>query len=348
MSHPCSSSSLNPSTPKSPSGAADIASPSIQLPHGSSPIDNQTHASVSNYIGKKRALCIGINYRDVQHEELEGCVNDANSVAEFLTHQLGFQMQSIIKLTDDTTDPDRLPTRANIISAMNWLVKDAKPGDSLFFHFSGHGGQTEDLEGDETDGYDEVIYPVDFKQNGHIDDDMMHDLIVRPLPPDCHLTALFDCGHAGTALDLPYGYTSRGKIKEPSRWADAGQGLLAAGRSCMRGDLRGILQGFSNMFKSETHLQKKAARHAKRTRTSPADVVAWAACKDSERSHDVIEDNRVSGAVSYAFIHALRRQPQQSYQELLHNLRELIHEKCDQKPQLTSSHPIDTSALYII
>lgn len=37
---------------------------------------------------------------------------------------------------------------------------------------SGHGGQTKDLDGDEADGYDEVIYPVDYKTNGHIVDDV--------------------------------------------------------------------------------------------------------------------------------------------------------------------------------
>ena len=37
---------------------------------------------------------------------------------------------------------------------------------------SGHGGLTKDLDGDEESGYDEVIYPVDFKQNGHIVDDV--------------------------------------------------------------------------------------------------------------------------------------------------------------------------------
>lgn len=55
---------------------------------------------------------------------------------------------------------------------MKWLVYDARPGDSFFFHCtfasariapsthdplpdSGHGGQTKDLDGDEEDGYDE-------------------------------------------------------------------------------------------------------------------------------------------------------------------------------------------------
>jgi hypothetical protein len=37
---------------------------------------------------------------------------------------------------------------------------------------SGHGGQTKDTDGDEADGYDETIYPLDFKQAGHIVDDV--------------------------------------------------------------------------------------------------------------------------------------------------------------------------------
>ncbi len=45
-------------------------------------------------------------------------------------------------------------------------VLKAAPVDS-----SGHGGQTQDLDGDEDDGMDEVIYPVDFKRAGHIVDD---------------------------------------------------------------------------------------------------------------------------------------------------------------------------------
>ncbi|KAH7335588.1 caspase domain-containing protein [Rhizoctonia solani] len=217
MSHPSSNGSLSSSSPTFPSGVGGIDSPlDKQFLHGSTRTGSQTLIP-----GKKKALCIGINYRAIQYQELEGCVNDANNMAGFLIHHLGFSEQNIIKLTDDTPDHGRLPTRANIISAMNWLVKDAKPGDSLFFHFSGHGGQAEDLEGDEIDGYDEDESPLLTFEN-----QMMHDLIVRPLPPGCRLTALFDCSHSGSALDLPYAYTSRGKVKKPSRLADVGKGLL--------------------------------------------------------------------------------------------------------------------------
>jgi hypothetical protein len=129
-------------------------------------------------------------------------------MSQFMNSRYHFAWDDMVILTDDQANPMAHPTRANIIRAMNWLVQGAQPNDNLFFHFSGHGGQTEDLDGDEEDGYDETIYPVDFKQAGMIVDDEMHDIMVRPLPPGCRLTAIFDCCHSGSALDLPYEYVS--------------------------------------------------------------------------------------------------------------------------------------------
>jgi len=130
---------------------------------------------------------VGINYAGTARE-LNGCVNDAKNVRKFLmsrfyassahrhqqihpTGNWGFGQENIMVLTDDTRDPRRLPTKANILGAMKWLVKDAKAHDSLFFHCrnylylasnpahvfldSGHGGQIRDMDGDEVDGYDE-------------------------------------------------------------------------------------------------------------------------------------------------------------------------------------------------
>ncbi|CAG8800660.1 14223_t:CDS:2, partial [Racocetra fulgida] len=61
--------------------------------------------------------------------------------------------------------PAKRPTKANILNAMKWLVHDAQPNDS------GHGGQEPDQDGDEVDGYDETIMPVDFQERGQILDD---------------------------------------------------------------------------------------------------------------------------------------------------------------------------------
>lgn len=58
------------------------------------------------------------------------------------------------------------PTRLNIITAFKNLVNHSADGDTVFLHFSGHGGKTIDLNGDEDDGYDETLIPVDFRTHG--------------------------------------------------------------------------------------------------------------------------------------------------------------------------------------
>jgi len=162
--------------------------------------------------GRKKALCIGINYRG-QQNELKGCINDTRDIRNFLIRYWGYKSRNIVMLTDDARDQRQLPTRKNIIDAMRWLVRDARCHDALFFHYSGHGGQTKDLNGDEIDGYDEVIFPLDFARAGHILDDDMHTIMVKSLPQGCRLTAVFDSCHSGTALDLPYVYHSNGRLK---------------------------------------------------------------------------------------------------------------------------------------
>lgn len=39
-----------------------------------------------------------------------------------------------------------------MIAAMKWLVSGARAGDHLFLHYSGHGTQVDDTDGDEMDG----------------------------------------------------------------------------------------------------------------------------------------------------------------------------------------------------
>lgn len=37
-------------------------------------------------------------------------------------------------LTDDQSDPSRMPSHQNIVNGMRWLVSGVEPGDRLFFH----------------------------------------------------------------------------------------------------------------------------------------------------------------------------------------------------------------------
>lgn len=155
---------------------------------------------------RKRALLIGINYKG-QHHELRGCHNDIRNILPCLINQWGYDPADIVQLIDDGYSP--LPTRHNIQLEMHRLAFYAKAGDSMFFYFSGHGGQVRDLDGDEVDGYDEFICPADYQRSGVITDDEIHEIMVKPLAAGSRLTALFDSCHSGTVLDLPYLYDSR-------------------------------------------------------------------------------------------------------------------------------------------
>ncbi|KAG1768003.1 peptidase C14, caspase domain-containing protein [Suillus placidus] len=156
--------------------------------------------------GRKRALLIGINYKG-QRFELKGCNNDIRNLSPCLINQWGYNPADIVQLIDDGCNP--LPTKHNILLEMHRLAFYARAGDSMFFYFSGHGGQIRDLDGDEIDGYDEFICPVDYQRSGVISDDVIHEIMVKPLAAGSRLTALFDSCHSGTVLDLPYLYDSR-------------------------------------------------------------------------------------------------------------------------------------------
>lgn len=149
--------------------------------------------------------------------------------------------------------------------------------------FTGHGGQTKDLDGDEEDGYDEVIYPVDFRQNGHITDDEMHRIMVRQLQGGVRLTAIFDSCHSGTALDLPYIYSTQGILKEPNLAKEAGQGLLGAVSAYSRGDLGGVANNIMGFFKKASTSEDAYAR-SMAVKTSSADVVMFSGSKDDQTS----------------------------------------------------------------
>ncbi|OBZ78001.1 Metacaspase-1 [Grifola frondosa] len=271
---------------------------------------------LSRCTGQKKALCIGINYRG-QANELYGCVNDARNVQRFLMHSWGYKEENIIVLTDDSPNPRQHPTRVNILDGMHWLVRNAHPHDSLFFHYSGHGGQVKDRDGDEVDGYDEIIFPLDHQRSGYIMDDLMHTILVKSLPAGCRLTALFDSCHSGSVLDLPYLYHSDGRVKGS--------------------------QVTPQFFQAKS---------------TPADVISWSGCKDSQTSADTFEQGTAGGAMSFAyelgstavqaFMSSLHRNPNQSYQELLQSVRVILRKKYSQKPQLSSSHRIDTSLKFIM
>ncbi|CAB9513837.1 Metacaspase-1 [Seminavis robusta] len=186
-----------------------------QIPQLSSthPIDmNQKFNLVPEELtGNRRAVLVGINYHG-QKGELRGCHNDVFNMYNYIQESYGFQDEDITILVDDEDHPP--PTKAAMIAAYQNVVRQSQAGDAIFLHYSGHGTKMRDQNGDEDDGYDEALVPLDFQTAGMIRDDDLYDIIVKGLPAGVHVVALMDCCHSGTVLDLPYVFIANGEYTQ--------------------------------------------------------------------------------------------------------------------------------------
>ncbi len=269
-------------------------------------------------------------------------------MCKFLIDRFGYKKEDIVMLTDDQREMVKVPTRANIIRACQWLVSEARPNDSLVFHFSGHGGTQKNLDGSEESGFDSTIVPVDFEAAGQIIDDQLHDLLVRPLPPGARLTAFFDSCHSGSALDLPFVYSTKGVIKEPNMLKAVGSSGLNAVMSYAQGNIGGVVSSLSDAFTKVSRGGSHNREQEIARNFSPADVIMISGSKDEQTSADSTEFGVATGAMSYSFINVMAAQPVQSYISLLNNMRAALAGKYSQKPQLSSSHPIDVNLQFIM
>jgi hypothetical protein len=134
----------------------------------------------------KKALIVGINA--YPQSPLSGCVNDANDWNTFLAGK-GYTNTVLL---------DSMATKANIVSGLGWLLNGAVSGDTLVFAYSGHGSKEVDVSGDEPDGFDEVLCPVDFFGGQYINDDQLR-AIFAGLPAGITLEVFLDACYSGTA-----------------------------------------------------------------------------------------------------------------------------------------------------
>ncbi|KAF7051576.1 hypothetical protein CFC21_059803 [Triticum aestivum] len=235
--------------------------------------------------GKKRAVLVGIKYTNTRACELRGPINDVKCMRYLLTERFGFANDCVLILTDEERDPCRQPTKANIRMAMHWLVQGCSSGDSLVFQFSGAGAQVPDCDGDERDGMDEAICPVDSFQQGPILDDEINQAIVRPLVHGVKLHAIVDACHSATVLDLPYRCTFS-KQYGCLRWMD-------------ERPLNGACKG-----------------------TSGGKAVLISGSSNGKTQMSVLpEPNATIGALTHSFIKALECEPRTTYGHLLTSMR---------------------------
>jgi hypothetical protein len=148
---------------------------------------------------KYNALLVGIDYKGTDYE-LNGCINDAKNISQFLIGKK-IPKDKICILTDDT---DVKPNKTNIINYFTKMLKDATSGDQLVFCYSGHGSTVVNTsDNKDTEPLDDVLLTIDLD---YIIDDDLNTIIQEHLKPNVTLFVLFDCCHSGTMLDLKYNY----------------------------------------------------------------------------------------------------------------------------------------------
>jgi len=162
--------------------------------------------------GARRAVMIGINYVGDNPGELSGCHNDVLNMKRYITNVHGFEEENITILMDDGEHES--PTKENILAAYRKIIEETEANDAVFLHYSGHGTKVRDRDGDEADGYDEALVPVDYTKAGLIEDDDLYDILCKPLAPGATMVSLMDCCHSGTILDLPYIYKADGSTPD--------------------------------------------------------------------------------------------------------------------------------------
>lgn len=143
--------------------------------------------------GRRTALCVGINA--YPNNPLTGCVNDARAWADAFVN-LGFDAPQMLL--------DREATAENMRREMTALVANSRAGDVIVFQYSGHGTNVVDDDGDEDDGYDEAMCPVDFDDGNLIIDDDIRAIFAQ-LPDGVNLTCFFDCCFSGTISRMAFG-----------------------------------------------------------------------------------------------------------------------------------------------
>jgi hypothetical protein len=151
---------------------------------------------------RKLALLVGINaYPETsQFSALQGCVTDVELQRQLLIYRFGFNPADIVTLTDAKA------TRQGILAAFEeHLIKQAKPGDVVVFHYSGHGSQVADPDKDAPDGLNSSFVPIDSAlpadfpdKGGTVKDIMGHTLflLMSALQTE-NVSVVLDSCHSG-------------------------------------------------------------------------------------------------------------------------------------------------------
>lgn len=296
---------------------------------------------------KLYALLIGIDrYSQIPlpdgsyYPHLGGCVRDINNVEQMLKKRLSLPDSQITKLISvkihgdkATVSEGQLPTYENLVAAFKKVTANAKSGDQIYIHYSGHGGRCKtmfpELKGE--NGLDESIVPCDIGENGvcYLRDIEIAYLLRAMDKEDISVTLVLDSCHSGGATRggndriggaVPRGINSIDTRTPPETSAVADKDKLIK-------YIQEIPATTQRSFKTADGWQLG----------TPEKCVFLAACRANELANEYpFDGNQNNGALTYWMLDALNQLDGDcTYQLLFNRVVAKVHAKfADQTPQI--------------
>ena len=146
----------------------------------------------------RKALLVGVNEYADPSGNLAGCVNDSYLVSALL-QESGFAAEDIRLVLNERA------TAAGLRERLEWLLDDAREGDTRVFYFCGHGAQVPVYgAGGTVESVHESLVPHDFDWSPErmFSDREFHELYSQ-LPYGLNFLTLLDCCHSGGMTRAP-------------------------------------------------------------------------------------------------------------------------------------------------
>lgn len=228
----------------------------------------------------KSALLIGISEYSKNNIEANDSVwsniHGANDV-ELLVPTLKRQDFSI------TTLRNKEATATKIRKAFKKFASSCQKGDLVYIHFSCHGQPVEDLDGDEQEGWDEALVPIDarkvykegkYEGENHIIDDELNEYlqdIRTKVGKSGFVYIIIDACHAGSSY--------RGEDEETVT--------------------RGTSRGFSSSNKPFVPRIDKRGRIEIEKSDTMSDICILEACRSYQVNSEIKENGSYYGSLSF-------------------------------------------------
>jgi len=214
-----------------------------------------------------------------------------------------------------------------------------------------------DPTGNHPSGVLDTICPVDFRTNGQIDSDTLHQHLVSRMPPNSTLFVILDCCHSGSALELPFVYRSdddgnvnlMDNLRQGARLLSEANDLFDGGfgfdKMAVAQDLfagaTSFFRGFKHMGESQPPGLGEDNAYGVYAQEHKM-VTMFSGCRDDQTSADANINGTSEGAMSWAFLETMKRIANPSYLQALQNTRyHLRQSHYTQVPQLSVGLQLD-------